>query len=100
MLVSPVHLKVLFALHVCLRVRAHPFPRQVTKHFDCPVATASSGQENAAKAGLQHRQKQWVKRSASAAGLVLWKKQKRHRVSAKHFVLNIDNQVFGVEQGC
>ena len=47
-----------------------------------------------AKLCLIQRHKAWCKRKADDKdGYASWRPAKRHRVSAKHWLMNVDNQV-------
>lgn len=64
-------------------------------HIDAAAGAGAGGDEEKEKAKLelQRRHCFWVKRKAVSGGFSSWRPAKRHRLAAKHWLSNLDNQV-------
>lgn len=75
------------------RFSGEPASWQVTKGFDCRVASAEKSQQKAiALEDICKRHKAWTKRTAASVGFTTWRPAKRHRTGARKFIMNVDNQ--------
>ncbi|CAE8656086.1 unnamed protein product, partial [Polarella glacialis] len=69
---------------------------QVCSGHDSNVGGALEEQgpeaQERAKAGLMQRRRFWANRKSCSGGFKTWRSAKRHRVAAKHWIANLDNQ--------